>query len=103
MRFRNSKAMLAKKPIYQISKWWARRQSSVFRSLLIAAATEAPGDPSQAAKRVWDHYYCNHQKAGAFHKLRVLDIFMGGGPPLSKARALASKWQELISIPSPGS
>jgi len=78
----------AKKPIYQMSKWWARRQSSVFRSLLIAAATEAPGDPSQAAKRVWDHYYCNHQKAGAFRKLRVLDIFMGGGTTLVEGARL---------------
>ena len=53
----------AGKPIYQMSKWWARRRSSVFRSMLVAAATEAPADPSEAAKLVWDHYYCNHQKA----------------------------------------
>jgi adenine-specific DNA methylase len=78
----------AGKPIYQMSKWWARRRSSVFRGLLIAAATEAPGDPSQAAKRVWDHYYCNHQKAGAFRKLRVLDIFMGGGTTLVEGARL---------------
>ena len=39
-----------RKPIYQYMKWWARRQSSVFRSLLIAAATKAPDDPTQAAK-----------------------------------------------------
>src|SRR5262249_792063 len=32
----------AGKPIYQMSKWWARRRSSVFRAMLIAAATEAP-------------------------------------------------------------
>jgi len=69
----------AGKPIYQMSKWWARRRSSVFRSLLIAAATEAPDDPSHAAKLVWDHYYCNHQKAGSFKKLKVLEPFMGGG------------------------
>ncbi len=78
----------AGKPIYQMSKWWARRRSSVFRSLLIAAATEAPGDPSQAAKLVWDHYYCNHQKAGSFRKLRVLDIFMGGGTTLVEGARL---------------
>lgn len=78
----------AKKPIYQMSKWWARRQSSVFRSLLIAAATEAPSDPSQAAKMVWDYYYCNHQKAGSFRKLRVLDIFMGGGTTLVEGARL---------------
>ena len=45
----------AKKPIYQMSKWWARRQSSVFRSMLIAAATKAPEDKSHAAKLVWDN------------------------------------------------
>ena len=78
----------AGKPIYQMSKWWARRRSSVFRSILIAAATEAPRDPTQAAKRVWDHYYCNHRKAGSFRKLRVLDIFMGGGTTLVEGARL---------------
>jgi hypothetical protein len=78
----------AGKPIYQMSKWWARRRSSVFRGLLIAAATEAPSDPTQAAKRVWDHYYANHQKAGHFKKLRVLDPFMGGGTTLVEGARL---------------
>src|SRR5437867_7317298 len=44
----------AGKPIYQMSKWWARRRSSVFRSTLLAASTKAPSDPAQAAKAVWD-------------------------------------------------
>ena len=39
----------AKKPIYSMSKWWARRQSSVFRSLLIAAATKCLGAPCPAS------------------------------------------------------
>lgn len=78
----------AGKPIYQMSKWWARRRSSVFRSLLIAAAAKSPDDPTQAAKRVWDHYYCNHQKAGTFRKLRVLDIFMGGGTTMVEGARL---------------
>jgi adenine-specific DNA methylase len=78
----------AKKPIYQMSKWWARRQSSVFRSMLIAAATEAPDDPNEAAKRVWDHYYCNHQKARSFKHLKVLDPFMGGGTTLVEGSRL---------------
>ena len=78
----------AGKPIYQMSKWWARRRSSVFRSMLIAAATEAPEDPTEAAKIVWDHYYCNHQKAGSFRKLRVLDCFMGGGTTLVEGSRL---------------
>ena len=69
----------AGKPIYQMSKWWARRRSSVFRSMLIAAATRAPDDPAEAAKVVWDAYYGNHQEKGAFSHLKVADIFMGGG------------------------
>jgi len=69
----------AGKPIYQMSKWWARRRSSVFRAMLIAGATKAPEDPSEAAKQVWDAYYGNHQKKGAFKHLKVADIFMGGG------------------------
>lgn len=69
----------AGKPIYQMSKWWARRRSSVFRSLLIAASVQAPDDPAQAAKAVWDVYYANHQKKGALRHLKVADIFMGGG------------------------
>ena len=78
----------AKKPIYSMSKWWARRQSSVFRSLLIAAATEVPSETNEAAKLVWDHYYCNHQKAGSFKKLKVLDCFMGGGTTLVEGSRL---------------
>lgn len=69
----------AGKPIYQMSKWWARRRSSIFRSLLISAATKAPVDETKAAKVVWDAYYGNHQAKGAFKKLKVADIFMGGG------------------------
>lgn len=69
----------AGKPIYQMSKWWARRRSSVFRSLLIAAATKAPADEHLAAKQVWDAYYANHQKRGSFNRLKIADVFMGGG------------------------
>jgi putative DNA methylase len=78
----------ASKPIYQMSKWWARRRSSVFRSMLIAAATKAPEDKSYAAKLVWDNYYANHQKKGAFKHLKVADIFMGGGTTLVEGSRL---------------
>ena len=76
------------KPIYQMSKWWARRRSSVFRSMLIAAATKAPEDRAHAAKCVWDHYYANHQANGAFGHLKVADIFMGGGTTLIEGSRL---------------
>jgi putative DNA methylase len=78
----------AGKPIYQMSKWWARRRSSVFRSMLIAAATKAPDDPAHAAKLVWDNYYANHQKKGSFKNLKVADIFMGGGTTLVEGSRL---------------
>ncbi|MFZ5787401.1 MAG: DUF1156 domain-containing protein [Acidobacteriota bacterium] len=78
----------AGKPIYQMSKWWARRRSSVFRSTLLAAAMKAPDDPSEAAKAVWDVYYCNHQKKGALKHLKVADIFMGGGTTLVEGSRL---------------
>ena len=77
-----------KKPVYQVSKWWARRQPSVFRSMLIAAATKAPEDLSHAAKLVWDNYYANHQKRGAFKDLKVADIFMGGGTTIVEGSRL---------------
>ena len=78
----------AGKPIYQMSKWWARRRSSVFRAMLIAAAAKAPADSAHAAKLVWDNYYANHQKKGAFSHLKVADIFMGGGTTLVEGSRL---------------
>ncbi len=78
----------AGKPIYQMSKWWARRRSSVFRSMLLAAAIKAPDDPSEAAKLVWDVYYGNHQKKGTFKHLKVADIFMGGGTTIVEGSRL---------------
>ncbi len=99
----------AGKPIYQMSKWWARRRSCIFRALLIAAAMEAPvkkhpdGQPilgpdgkpvvdqDAAAAAVWNVYYANHQAAGNFKQLSVLDPFMGGGTTLVEGSRLGFK------------
>jgi len=78
----------AGKPIYQMSKWWARRRSSVFRAMLLASAIKAPDDPAEAAKLVWNAYYGNHQKKGAFKHLKVADIFMGGGTTIVEGSRL---------------
>jgi putative DNA methylase len=88
----------AGKPIYQMSKWWARRRSCVFRALLLAAAIEAPRrrlpdgssevNADEAQKAVWDVYYANHQRAGNFKHLKVLDCFMGGGTTLVEGSRL---------------
>ncbi len=77
-----------RKPVYQITKWWARRNSSVFRCMLIAAAAKAPDDPAAAAKCVWDAYYGNHQERGAFAHLKVADPFMGGGTTIVEGARL---------------
>ncbi len=81
----------AGKPVYRVAKWWARRRSSVFRSMLIAAATKAPEDSAEAAKVVWDAYYSNHQKKGSFSGLKVADIFMGGGTTIVEGSRLGMK------------
>jgi len=78
----------AGKPIYQMSKWWARRRSSVFRSMLLAAATKAPEVPSEAASKIWRAYYGNHQNNPAFKNLKVADLFMGGGTTLVEGSRL---------------
>jgi putative DNA methylase len=71
-----------------MSKWWARRRSSVFRAMLLAAATKAPEDESEAASLIWNAYYGNHQKNEAFRKLKVVEPFMGGGTTLVEGSRL---------------
>lgn len=79
----------ATKPIYMMSKWWARRRSSVFRELLIAASTKAPEDPARSAQTAWALMYSkSHQKKATFKDLKVLDIFMGGGTTVVEASRL---------------
>ena len=81
----------AGKPIYHMSKWWARRRSSVFRSMLLAAAMKAPEDESKAAKAVWEVYYANHQQRGALRHLKVADPFMGGGTTIVEGSRLGMR------------
>jgi hypothetical protein len=78
----------ALKPVYQVTKWWARRRSTVFRAMLLAAATKAPDDESKTAKAVWDAYYANHQKRGALRHLKIADPFMGGGTTIVEGSRL---------------
>ena len=78
----------AGKPIYQMSKWWARRRSSVFRAMILAAATKAPDDILEANKVVWNSYYKNHQNNEEFSNLNVADIFMGGGTTIVEGSRL---------------
>ena len=78
----------ALKPVYQVMKWWARRRSTVFRSILLSAVIKAPEDEGKSSKMVWDAYYGNHQSNKAFQKLRIADVFMGGGTTLIEGSRL---------------
>ncbi len=79
----------AGKPIYQMSKWWARRRSAAsFTRCALAAAMKAPEDRAHTAKSVWDNYYANHQRKGALKHLKIADIFMGGGTTLIEGSRL---------------
>src|SRR3546814_3541435 len=71
-----------------MSKWWARRPSSVFRAILIAAGTKAPEEDTDAAAMVWNSFYSNHQTRRNYSKISVSDIFMGGGTTLVEGARL---------------
>jgi len=67
----------SKKPIYHIHKWWARRQGSIFRTLLILSMIPS----SKRIDHVAENFYSRH----AFSDLTVLDPFMGGGTSIVEA------------------
>lgn len=56
------------KPIYQISKWFARRASSTFRAILLGSILPPSAD-------LMTNFYSNHDFSG----VTVIDPFMGGG------------------------
>ncbi|UCG02177.1 MAG: hypothetical protein JSW11_21620 [Candidatus Heimdallarchaeota archaeon] len=56
------------KPIYQISKWFARRSSSTFRALLLGALLPPSAD-------LMANFYDDHD----FSNVTVIDPFVGGG------------------------
>ncbi len=77
------------RPIYKMSKWWARRSSTVFRQLLISSAIKAPTNHSKAAQHSWNlHYRKSLIKDKIFKNIKVADIFMGGGTTLVEASKL---------------
>jgi len=72
----------AKKPIYEIHKWWARRLGHVFRSLLIAATTpRMEARPSTRSRQLLKRFYGKNNLGG----LTVFDPFMGGGTSVVEA------------------
>ena len=101
----------AKKPIYQIHKWWARRLGSVFRMILLTSFTEWEELEKEARTRLgigsstdldeevnalhrekmedilWERFYSKNDFGGKM----VLDPFMGGGTTVIEALRLGMK------------
>jgi len=73
----------AKKPVYRMHKWWARRLGSVFRMITLAAF--APFEESEMS--IW-HRFC--EGADLQGKI-VLDPFMGGGTTIVEALRLGCR------------
>jgi putative DNA methylase len=66
-------------PIYHAHRWFARRFSSVFRALLVAATLPHDGD-------FWDAFY----NGVDLSSLTVLDPFVGGGTSVVEAARLGA-------------
>jgi len=101
----------ARKPIYTIHKWWARRLGSVFRMILLTSFTEWEELEKEARTRLgigsstdldeevnallrekmedilWEKFYSKNNFGGKV----VLDPFMGGGTTVVEALRLGLK------------
>lgn len=73
----------AKKPIYQMHKWWARRLGSVFRMITLTAFS----DEKESDNDIW-HTFCS---GANLNGATVLDPFMGGGTTIVEALRLGCK------------
>jgi len=73
----------ARKPIYQMHKWWARRSGSVFRMFTLASFI---GD-EESEDELWRRFYQGSDLKGKV----ILDPFMGGGTTLVEGLRLGCK------------
>lgn len=69
------------KPIYTMHKWFARRSSSVFRAILLAATKPAGTD-------IMEEFYKDHTNDPDTKGKTILDPFMGGGTTIVEALRL---------------
>ncbi len=72
------------KPIYTMHKWFARRSSSVFRAILLAAMKPAGTD-------IMEEFYKDHTNDPDTIGKVILDPFMGGGTTIVEALRLGCK------------
>ena len=72
------------KPIYTMHKWFARRSSSVFRAILLAAM-------KPAGTNIMEEFYKDHTNDPDTNGKVILDPFMGGGTTVVEALRLGCK------------
>jgi len=73
----------AKKPVYQIHKWWARRLSSVFRMIVLSTFSEE----NAKEEDIWQKFLGDTNLGGPI----ILDPFMGGGTTIVEALRLGCR------------
>lgn len=76
----------AKKPVYQMHKWWARRLGSVFRALILGAFSSA----EESDAEFWHHFTKGDRSLPLKGKV-ILDPFMGGGTTVVEAIRLGCR------------
>ena len=81
----------AKKPIYQIHKWWARRLGSVFRMLILATFAEDDTRPMELWRRFYTRNQLTVERDCKLVPPIILDPFMGGGTTIVEALRLGCK------------
>lgn len=69
-------------PLFRVHRWFARRLSVQFRSLLAGIALDAEGEGA-----FWDSFYGNIDLSGAV----ILDPFVGGGTSLVEAASCGAE------------
>ncbi|HDM78748.1 MAG TPA: DUF1156 domain-containing protein [Deltaproteobacteria bacterium] len=73
----------AKKPVYRMHKWWARRLGSVFRTIVLSVFA----DENESEHSIWQKFCDGASLEGKV----VLDPFMGGGTTIVEALRLGCK------------
>lgn len=73
----------AKKPVYQMHKWWARRLGSVFRMIILSTFSQE----NESEIDIWRKFCDGTDLQGKI----VLDPFMGGGTTIVEALRMGSK------------
>lgn len=74
-------------PVYYIHKWWARRLSCVFRSIVLGACIPVEGVAGRETDSILDLFYTPAQ----LPNMLIYDPFMGSGTTVGEAHKLGCR------------